>query len=216
MKLLLLGGTGRTGRLILQKALDDNHEITVVVRDPSKIKSTNAKVIQGTPYDIDTMKSAIKNCEAVICTLNISRTSDYPWAKLKSPKDLISKSIKNTLTAMKENNVKRIITLSALGAGDSKKKMPFIFNFLVSVTNLKYAYNEHTRQEEILAQSDTDWTVIRLPMLTEEKGEAEILINKNDNVRLKRNINRESVARFILSILTNEEYYKSILGISYK
>ena len=216
MKILLIGGTGRTGRLALQKAIDDKHEVTVIVRDPLKLNGINAKIIQGTPYDIDTVRSAVKDCEAVICTLNISRMSDSPWAKLRSPRDLISKSIENALAAMKENNIKRIISLSALGAGDSKEKMQFIFNLFVSISNLKYAYMNHTRQEELLAKSDTDWTVIRLPMLTNDQGEREILINRNDNVRLNRNINRESVARFILSILSDEKYFKTIVGVSYK
>ena len=216
MKILLIGASGRTGSLILKKALADKHEVTVIARDPSKIKAPNAKIITGTPYDSDTVKSAVLNCEAVVSTLNISRASDNPWAKLRAPKDLISVSIKNALAAMKENNVKRIITLSALGAGDSKKKMPFIFNLLISCSNLNYAYAEHTRQEEILAESDSNWTVIRLPMLKNEEGEGEILINRNDNVKLNKNINRDSVARFVLSILSDQKYYKTIVGISCK
>ena len=216
MKILLIGATGRTGKLILKKAIEDKHEVTAIVRDPSKIKDLNAKVIQGSPYDAETVKTAIKNCDAVICTLNVSRKSDNPWAKLRSPKDLISRSVANALEGMKENNIKRIITLSALGAGDSKKKMPFIFNIFLSITNLKYAFTDHTRQEELLAESNMEWTVIRLPMLTDDNGEAEILVNKNDGVRLNKNINRESVARFILSILNDQKYFKTVVGISYK
>jgi uncharacterized protein YbjT (DUF2867 family) len=216
MRILLLGATGRTGQLLLKKSLEDKHEVTAIVRDPSKLKGMDAKLIQGTPYDLDTVKSAIKNCEAVICALNISRTSDNPWAKLRAPKDLISRSIENALTAMRENGIKRVITLSALGAGDSKKKMPFIFNFLISITNLKYAYLDHTRQEEMIAQSGLEWTVVRLPMLTDKKGEFEIRVNKNDDVKLNKDINRESVARFVLSILNKNDYYKKIVAISNK
>lgn len=212
----MLGATGRTGRLILQKALEGRHEVTVIARDPSKVQGLNVSVIQGTPYDSSTMKSATKTCDAVICALNISRTSDNPWAKLRAPQDLISRSIRNALEAMKERDIKRIISLSALGADDSKKKMPFIFNFIVSMSNLKYAFLDHTRQEVLLAQSDSDWTVIRLPMLTEETGEVEVLVNRNDDAKLKRNINRESVARFVISNLTIERYFRTVVGISYK
>ena len=216
MKILLIGAIGRTGGIILKKAIADKHEVTAIVRDPSKIQDVNVNIIQGTPYDINTVKNAIKNCDAVISTLNVSRMSDNPWAKLRAPKDLISKSILNAVEAMKENNVKRLISLSVLGAGDSKKKMPFLFNLFISMSNLKYAFMDHTRQEEILCKSDVNWTVIRLPMLSKEEGEAEILVNKNDGVKLNRNINRDSVARFILSILADEQYYKTIVGISYK
>jgi putative NADH-flavin reductase len=217
MKILLFGATGRTGKIILQKALKDGHEVTAIVRDPSKLDRSNAKIIQGTPYDRETVMKAMNGCDVVISTLNVSRVSENPWAKLRSPKDTISHSIQNALEAMKENKSKRIIVMGVLGAGESWSKMPFIFRLVVSSGNLKYAYKDHTRQEELLAASDIDWTVIRLPMLTNDEGEKDIIVKKlNDDTKLNRKINRESVARFILNILEDENYYKSIVAISYK
>jgi putative NADH-flavin reductase len=217
MKILLFGATGRTGKLILQKALKDGYEVTAIVRDPSKLDNLNANIIQGTPYCKETVKEAMNNCDVVISTLNVSRVSDSPWAKLRAPKDMISRSIQNVLDAMQESRAKRIIVMGVLGAGESWTKLPFIFRLVVSSSNLKYAYNDHSRQEELLASSDSDWTVIRLPMLTSEEGEKEILIKKpNDNIKLNRKINRESVARFILNILKDDNYYKSIVAVSYR
>ena len=217
MKILLFGATGRTGKLILQKAIRDGHAVNAIVRDPSKLNGFNANLIQGTPYDKEIVKKAIENCDVVISTLNVSRESDSPWAKLRSPKDTISRSIQNAIEAIPENSTKRIIVMGVLGASESWSKMPLIFRMVITSSNLKYAYNDHTRQEEILAKSNTNWTVIRLPMLTNEDGEKEILIKKlNDNTKLNRNINRESVARFILNILKDDNYYKSIVAISNK
>ena len=217
MRILLFGATGRTGKLILQKALKDGHEVTAIVRDPAKLDGLNAKIIQGSPYDKETVNKAIVNCDVVISTLNVSRVTDSPWAKLRAPKDMISRSIQNALDTMKENNTKRIIVMGVLGAGESWSKMPFIFRLVVSSGNLKYAYKDHTRQEELLAKSDSNWTVIRLPMLTDDEGEKEIIVKKlNDNTKLNRKVNRESVARFILNILKDENYYKSIIAVSYK
>jgi len=215
MKILLFGATGRTGQLILQKALKDGHEVTVIVRDPSKLDSSNAQIIQGTPYDKETVRKAIINCDVVISTLNVSRKSDSPWAKLRSPKDMISRSIQNAIETMPEKSTKRIIVMGVLGAGESRKKLPLIFRLILSTSNLKYAFEDHTRQEELLAKSDTDWTVVRLPMLTEEGGEKDILVKRlDDDKKLNRKINRDSVARFILDILKDEKYYKTIVAIS--
>ena len=217
MKILLFGATGRTGKLILQKAVKDGHEVTAIIRDPSKLNGINANIIQGTPYDKETVKKAIKNCDAVINTLNVSRESDGPWAKLRSPKDMISRSVQNVLDVMPENSSKRVIVMGVLGAGESRKKLPLILRLILSTSNLKYAFEDHTRQEELLTKSNTNWTVVRLPMLTEEEGEKDILIKKiNDDTKLNRKINRESVARFILNILNDENYYKNIVAISNK
>jgi len=217
MRILLFGATGRTGKLILHKALKDGHEVTAIVRDPAKLDGLNAKIIQGSPYDKETVNKAIVNCDVVISTLNVSRVTDSPWAKLRAPKDMISRSIQNALDAIKENNSKRIIVMGVLGAGESWLKMPLIFRLVISSGNLKYAYKDHTRQEELLAKSDSNWTVIRLPMLTKDEGEKEIIVKKlNDNTKLNRKVNRESVARFILNILNDDNYYKSIVAVSYK
>ena len=217
MKILLFGATGRTGKLILQKAIKEGHEVTAIVRTPSKLNGLGSKIVEGTPYDKETVKKAIDNCEVVISTLNVSRTSDSPWAKLRSPRDMISRSIQNALEAMRENGVKRIIVMSTLGAGDSWAKVPFILKLVVSSSNLKYAFKDHTQQEELLAKSESNWTVIRIPMLTEEKGERDVLVKKlNDNTKLNRKITRESVARFILNILKDDTYFKSIVAVSNK
>ncbi len=216
MKILLLGATGRTGNIILKKAIKDGHKVTAIVRDKGKLYGINAEIIEGTPYDRDTVLSAVKGCDAVISTLNVSRTSDNPWAKLRAPKDLISKSVKNAIEGMKSYNVKRIIVISTLGAGDSKNRMPLLFNLFISMTNLKYAFKDHTRQEEILERSDRDWTVIRLPMLTADAGENEVLVNMGDGTKLNRNVNRETVARFILNILNEEKYFRKKIAISNK
>ena len=130
---------------------------------------------------------------------------------------MISRSIQNALEAMRENGVKRIIVMSTLGAGDSWAKVPFILKLVVSSSNLKYAFKDHTQQEELLAKSESNWTVIRIPMLTEEKGERDVLVKKlNDNTKLNRKITRESVARFILNILKDDTYFKSIVAVSNK
>ena len=217
MKILLFGATGRTGKLILQKALKDGHNVTAIVRTPSRLNRLGAEIVEGTPYNKETVKKAIDNCDVVISTLNVSRVSDSPWAKLRSPKDMISSSIQNALEAMQEKGIKRIIVMSVLGAGESWAKMPFIFKLVVSSSNLRHTFNDHTRQEELLAASESNWTVIRLPMLTEEKGEKEVIVKRiNDNTKLNRKITRESVARFILNILNNDTYYKTIVAVSNK
>jgi hypothetical protein len=118
---------------------------------------------------------------------------------------------------MQGNGAERIIVMGVLGAGESRKKLPLILKIILSTSNLKYAFDDHTKQEELLAKSNTNWTVIRLPMLTDEEGEKDVIVKKlNDNTKLNKKINRTSVARFILKILEDDNYYKSIVAISNK
>jgi hypothetical protein len=69
----------------------------------------------GSPYNIDDVRRAIRGCDAVLSTLNNPRKSDFPWAKQIGPRDVLERSVKNALTVMKENGIKRIITQSTIG-----------------------------------------------------------------------------------------------------
>ena len=100
MKILLLGATGRTGKQIIEEAIKRGHKISAIARDPEKLKDYDLEIIQGTPYDYKTIEKAITGCEAVINTLNVSRKSDNPWARLAAPKDMISKAASNSIKGM--------------------------------------------------------------------------------------------------------------------
>lgn len=47
MKLAILGGTGKTGLLLVQQAVDAGHEVTAIMRntDDYPVKHDNVKVI---------------------------------------------------------------------------------------------------------------------------------------------------------------------------
>lgn len=46
MKLLVIGETGRTGRLIVEQALARGHEVVALVRDPSALPSRPGLVVR--------------------------------------------------------------------------------------------------------------------------------------------------------------------------
>ena len=101
----------------------------------------------------ETVEKAINGCDAVINTLNVSRKSDNPWAPLAAPKDMISKSASNVLKAMEKVGIKRFVALSTIGAGRSWKTTPINLKFIVSFSNLKVAFQDHGKQEEILEKA---------------------------------------------------------------
>ena len=78
MKILVLGATGRTGKFIIEEALKKGHYVTAIARDPIKLEKYQIDIIQGTPYDYETLEKALTGCDAVINTLNVSRRSDNP------------------------------------------------------------------------------------------------------------------------------------------
>jgi uncharacterized protein YbjT (DUF2867 family) len=214
MKILLLGATGRTGKLVIEEAIRRGHNISAIARDPEKLKDYQIDITQGTSYDFKTVEKALSGCEAVINTLNISRKSDNPWAGLVSPRDLISKSATNCVSAMKKAGIKRFIALSTIGAGSSWKTTPTILKFIVSISNLKYAFGDHGKQEEILQNSSIEYTICRAPMLsTEINTKGSVAVKEGENPP-KMVLSRNSAAEFFIKIIEKKEHIREIVNLS--
>jgi uncharacterized protein YbjT (DUF2867 family) len=214
MKILLLGATGRTGKLVIEEAIKRGHKISAIAREPEKLKDYQIDITQGTPYDFKTVEKTLSGCEAVINTLNISRKSDNPWAGLISPRDLISISATNAVSAMKKAGIKRFIALSTIGAGSSWKTAPSILRFIVSISNLKYAFWDHGKQEEILKNSPIEYTICRAPMLsTEINTKGAVAVKEGENPP-KMVLSRNSAAEFFIKIIENREHIREIVNLS--
>ena len=214
MKILLLGITGRTGRLVAEEAIKRGHKIVGIARDPGKVTVKDAGIVKGTPYDFETVRKAIIGCDAVISTLNIFPQSESLFGKIKSPLDSMSVSITNAVKAMKEKDIKRIVVMTALGVGDSAKEIPGFFSFIVRISNIKYAYADHDAQEKVLENSNLDWTVVRPAGLNDKNDDISILYNLKGVGKIASTISRNAVAHFILDCIEKGQFIKQKPGIS--
>lgn len=214
MKILVLGATGRTGKQIIKEAIKRSHKISAIARDPEKLKDFDIDITKGTPYDYATIEKAIVGCNAIINTLNVSRKSDNPWAPLAAPKDMISKSASNSLKAMEKAGIKRFIALSTIGAGRSWKKTPRLLRFIVSISNLKFPFLDHGRQEEILENSNLDYTICRAPFLSDDINSKGAMATPEGVKPASMALSRNSAAEFFLQIIEKNEYIRETIHLS--
>jgi len=211
MNILILGATGRTGRLFTQAAVSDNHKVTAIVRDKTKATVPGVTYLEGSPADEKLLNTALTGIDAVIVSLNINRTSDNPFAKIVSPLTIISDSVRTMIQAMEKNGVRRIISMSASGVGDSWKDMPLIGRWFIRSSNIWKAYQDHDRQEQLLRQSDLDWTIVRPVMLNDKDVYGyKAIIGKPT----AGSISRKGVARFILDALESGKYVKECVTLN--
>ena len=203
MRILLLGATGRTGRLLLKQALQRGHDVIVLVRDRHKIGFTDAnlQVMQGHPADRACLDTAMKGCDAVLSTLNISRYNDFPWTPLRTPKDFLSNVMTQLIPLCEAHNIKRLIFTSAWGVGDTEKDIPGWFRWLLKKSNLRYPYQDLYRTEELVKKTSLEWTAVRPAVLLNSKKIRPAKISKENAPVPSLFINRASVASFILDAL---------------
>jgi uncharacterized protein YbjT (DUF2867 family) len=210
MKILVLGATGRTGKLFAQLATAKNHQVTAIIRNKKDATLPKVNYIEGLPTDEQLLTRALQGMDAVVVSLNISRTSDSPFAKVVSPLTLISDSVRAVISAMEKNNVKRIVSISASGVGDSWNDMFLVVRWLIRYSNIWKAYEDHDRQEQILRQSALDWTIVRPVMLNDKDvNEYTAVVGKPTG----GNVSRKGVAKFILDSLESEKYVKDVVTL---
>ncbi len=207
MKILLLGATGRTGRIIIDLAIQRDYKINCLVRNSEKIKKDHntLKIFEGSPERISDLEVVMQGCNAIISVLSISRKSDFPWAKLRTPKTFLSDVMNNVIQLAEKHNIKRVIMCSAWGVSDSKKDIPKWFKWLIDNSNIGVTYKDHGQQEELLKKSNLSWTIVRPSGLTNSKKEQGIIESYRNKPKPKMTISRLSVAKYMVNALNNDE-----------
>jgi uncharacterized protein YbjT (DUF2867 family) len=206
MKVLILGGTGRTGKYVVEEAIRSGHKVTCLVRNESSIKVNDPAltVLKGSPEIPSELGHALAGCSAVISTLNISRYSDFPWSKLRTPPTFMSDAIKNLVKLSEEQEIKRVVVCSAWGAAETKNEIPGLFRCLIDNSNIGFAYRDHERQEEILRRSRLQWTIVRPTGLINIRKLQVVIESYNGTPKPKMTISRRSVAKYLVDALERD------------
>lgn len=216
MRILILGATGRTGKLLLQQALASGYHINVLLRDKSKVALHSALTIfEGTPADKNILANAMDGCEAVLSALNISRTSDFPWSALRTPKTLLSETAAHLIDLAPKYGISRVIVISAWGAGSSRQEIPWWFKWLIDNSNIGIAYRDQEKQEELFEASALNYTIARPVGLVNSLKSKPVRVSLNNIPKPHLTISRLDVAKFMLQILEGGQYIRQMPVLSF-
>ncbi|MCX2713779.1 NAD(P)-dependent oxidoreductase [Mycolicibacterium sp. J2] len=197
--LLVLGGSGRTGIHVLEYAAARGHRVRALVRNPDIVRApAGVELIAGTPSNIDDIRTAAHGTEAVISTLNNARASDNPWAKPVSPPMFMTDATRNVLTVMGEQNIRRIVINSTMGAGDDWARINPLFKFIVNISNIKAGFVDHTGVDKLVRASDTDWTLVRAVALSNKPASGPVRAAEAGTEKPGMRINRADLAAFLV------------------
>ncbi len=215
MRILLLGGTGRTGKIALAYALQKGIEVNALVRDATKVSPAKGlNIIEGTPEHKEDLNKAIKGCEAIINILNISRKNDFPWSSLRTPERLLSETTKELIGLSKELKIQRIVSCSAWGVGDSRNEIPWWFKWTIDNSNISKAYIDHERQEELLEASQLNYTIVRPAGLINSKSLIKIQESIGGSPKPSLLITRQATAKFLVDALDRSDLERATVTIS--
>lgn len=204
----VFGGSGRTGLLLVRAALDSGHAVRVLARSPGKISLSNEGlvVIKGDIKDKDAVAAVLDGAEAVISVLG--PTNNLPVKE-------VSAGMRNILAEMEARGIRRLIATCGAGIGDPNDS-PRLVNRFMGFLLKRMAENVLADMEEAIGQvrsSNLDWTVVRLPMLTDAPATGRIkvgYVGKGPGAR----ISRADIPSFILGELKDRKWLRKSPAIS--
>ncbi|KAL4782620.1 NAD(P)-binding protein [Aspergillus varians] len=214
MHVLVIGGTGRCGKLVIDELLSRGHQVTTLARNPAALGDSRPRltVIKGTPTDLNDIRATFEPSppSVVVVTLSAPRASDSPFAAPISPPRLMANCNANIITAMKEFGVRKTVILQAFGVGESWGNMNCALQLLMSKSNMSYQYEDHHAVEKIVKESGVDHVFVRPSRLVETLDEAvRVWPGNGKGVPLMASTSRIGVARWMVGAVESEEWDNS-------
>ena len=191
-RILILGATGGTGRLMATQAVARGYDVTVLVRSAEKASGLKgAKLIVGDARDETALRKALEGRDAVISALG---TPVSPFREVT----LLSTATRVLVNAMRSEQVSRLVCITGIGAGDSAGHSGFLFDNLIFPLLLRKVYADKNRQESVIRDSGLEWVLVRPSVLNDEPGRGTIRVLTDLSGFQGGTISRADVANFVL------------------
>lgn len=220
MKLVIVAATGGIGRHLLDQAVAAGHDVTAVVRNPDRI----SRKVRTFPVDLAVaeaanLEPALDGADAVLSGLGPRSPSD---AGITTP------GTRAILGAMNATGVRRIVVVSAAPVGTVASPgrphppkhdpgdgllMRHVFGPLIK-SLLRKHYADLALMEDALRDSDTAWTSVRPPRLTNKPPTGTYRTAYGRNVRGGLTVSRADAADCMLRALDQPETVKQTVGVA--
>jgi putative NADH-flavin reductase len=199
-KIVILGASRGIGLELLDQSLKQGHYVTALIRNPHWFNRRHERLrtVIGNVVDEEALNKAVAGQDVVCWTIGIKPTRD--------PVTVFSEGARRLLRAMKEANVRRLICVTGIGAGDSRGHGGFFYDRIINPLLLRTIYDDKDRQEELIRASDTDWIIVRPGFLTNGPLTRSYRVFTELSGVTAGKISRADVAHFMLENITSKEY----------
>lgn len=203
MRVLIIGASKGIGLETTRDALDSGHDVRALARSATAIAISNPSLekMRGNALKTEDVKAALVGVDVVIQTLGVG------LGELFRPVHLFSDATRVLIQAMKIQGVKRLICVTGFGAGDSRasisclQRLPFQIVF-------GRAYDDKSLQEQLIKESELDWTIARPGVLTSGPRTGQYQILSESSQWRNGIISRADVAEFLVRQIGDQTYIR--------
>lgn len=198
MKIVVIGATGATGRLVVDQAIQRGHHVVAYIRRTAALEPKQGlSIVVGQLEDQVALGSTLRGADAVLCCLGTHSLRNVT---------LMQKSLPLIARAMQSAGVDRLILLSAYGVGETARTASSFARFLYR-TIVSSVYNDKAASEVALARTDVKWTGIYPVILTNGPLSEAVDVRPMSSVHKVSGlpkVSRADVARAMLDAAENE------------
>lgn len=171
-RVVVVGGSGRTGALIVAALLKAGDEVVATIRNPKHMAALVKQGVEVAMVDLDAspladIERAFTGAAAVIFAAG-SAEADPSSA-------LDRKGVKRTLLAATKTGVRRYIAISGLGA---TTKIPASYDW----PGMKAYFTAKRGANGLVRASGLDWTIIEPGTLTDGKATGKITLTEGIDI----------------------------------
>ena len=203
MRVLIIGASKGIGLETTRQALDAGHDVRALARSATAIAISNPslKMMRGNALKTVDVEAALVGVDVVIQTLGVG------LGELFRPVHLFSNATRVLIAAMKRQDIKRLICVTGFGAGDSRasisclQRLPFQIVF-------GRAYDDKSLQEQLIKESELDWTIARPGVLTSGPRTGQYKILSESSQWRNGIISRADVAEFLVRQIGDQTYIR--------
>jgi putative NADH-flavin reductase len=198
MKITIFGASGSTGLQLVKQALAANHEVAALVRTASSLplEHANFKAIVGNFDQPDAVQRAVQNTDVVISVLGMRK---------KGLSNVCTEGVRSILAAMAAQQKRRLIVLSAYGAGETQSaSMSAKMVRMIIAAKM----DDKDNMEALVSASNIDWTIVRPPALTNGQLSEKYQVGVGLKIGFFAKLSRADLAQFILREASVGQYIK--------
>jgi len=201
MRLYVIGGSGRTGRHVVDQAIARGHEVTALVRyEHSLSPQPRLQLIRGNAARPEDVAAYLDGHDAVVSCLGHRRAADA---------HLLEDAADALLDAMACTGVSRCLFVSQGLLFASRNPLTGLLRWTSARRIADWAAMEH-----LVELSDTDWTLVRAPRLRDGGAPHGYKATAGARPDGPASLERADLAAFMLDAVENHQYSRSIVGVT--
>jgi uncharacterized protein YbjT (DUF2867 family) len=205
MKILVVGATGGLGRDVLASLLESGHNATALVRHPPNVAlPAKVEMVEGDVLDPSSLSTAVKGQESVICALGTPSP--------RRPSTLLREGTKNLVDAMDRQGVRRLVCVTLLGLGISRKNASFFYGGVV-LRALGPMVADKEAQELMVRDSALDWTLVRPPRFVGGRARGGLRVLAEGESGRLGHVVRADLASFLVDCATGSRYVGQAVAV---